>query len=261
MLEKVILLIGNLIDYLVIFSIAVVVLFGFYGIYDTHSILENAQDKSVLKYKPSSGTVLNQNIEGNVAWITLDDSKIDYPVMQATTNDYYIDRDCYGNYSLSGAIFLDYRNAPDFSDNYNLIYGHHMQDEMMFGALDNWLDETYFNSHSAGTLVTTSRIYHLDAYAVVETLCTTQELFQPTNIPFEETVNFIKENATFLNQNIVPEKLVALSTCKYPDTNDRALVIFSSTQIYKGTDVEVNLAHTDKKAFQNVEPLNRKDGD
>ncbi|MBR1845920.1 MAG: class B sortase, partial [Oscillospiraceae bacterium] len=63
--------------------------------------------------------------------------------MQGETNGKYLNTDPYGEYSLSGSIFLDSRNAGDFSDSYSLVYGHHMADGMMFGALDAFFDEGY----------------------------------------------------------------------------------------------------------------------
>ena len=60
------------------------------------------------------------------AWLTVDNTRIDYPVLQGETNLDYINTDVYGNFALAGSIFLDSRNAPTFADGYSLLYGHHM---------------------------------------------------------------------------------------------------------------------------------------
>lgn len=78
--------------------------------------------------------------------MTIDDTNIDYPVMQGEDNNEYLNKDPFGNYALSGSIFLDRRNNPEFKDYYSLIYGHHMEHGMMFGAIDEYLNEDYFNS-------------------------------------------------------------------------------------------------------------------
>lgn len=55
----------------------------------------------------------------------------------------YINKDVYGNFALSGSIFLSSANQPDFTDPYNLIYGHHMSNGAMFGDVVEFTDEAY----------------------------------------------------------------------------------------------------------------------
>ena len=50
------------------------------------------------------------------AWITLDGTNIDYPMVQGKDDMEYVNKDVEGNFSLSGSIFMSYHNAPDFSD-------------------------------------------------------------------------------------------------------------------------------------------------
>ena len=67
------------------------------------------------------------------AWITLDGTNIDYPMVQGKDDMEYVNKDVEGNFSLSGSIFMSYHNAPDFSDPYILTYGHHMDNGGMYG--------------------------------------------------------------------------------------------------------------------------------
>ena len=111
-----------------------------YAMIDAVNVYLNANDTSVLKFKPKLGESqepLREAVKDAVAWLTVDDTSIDHPVMQGKTNDIYINKDPYGNFSLSGSIFLDSRNSSDFSDEYSMIYGHHMEHGAMFGALDD----------------------------------------------------------------------------------------------------------------------------
>ena len=64
-----------------------------------------------------------------VAWLTLEDTGVDYPVTQGKNNQKYINTSALGEFSLSGAIFADARNAPDFSDTLTILYGHNMTGE------------------------------------------------------------------------------------------------------------------------------------
>lgn len=60
---------------------------------------------------------------------------LDYPVMQAKDNDYYLTHDFYGNESQAGSIFMDSRNKPLEVDRHIILYGHAMKDMSMFGNL------------------------------------------------------------------------------------------------------------------------------
>ena len=55
---------------------------------------------------------INKDVAG---WITIDDTHIDYPVVQGKDDMEYINKDVYGEFSLSGSIFLSCMNKKDFS--------------------------------------------------------------------------------------------------------------------------------------------------
>ena len=82
-----------------------------YALYDTMYVYDHATGRDYLGFKPDSenqeNSVLAATISDDmVAWITLDDTNIDYPVMQGSSNNAYLNTDPFGNYSLSGSIFL-----------------------------------------------------------------------------------------------------------------------------------------------------------
>ena len=86
-----------------------------YAMIDAVNVYLNANDTSVLKFKPKLGESqepLREAVKDAVAWLTVDDTSIDHPVMQGKTNDIYINKDPYGNFSLSGSIF--YRQSEQF---------------------------------------------------------------------------------------------------------------------------------------------------
>lgn len=79
-----------------------------YAMIDAMNVYLNANDTSVLKFKPKLGESqepLGEVVKDAVAWLTVDGTSIDHPVMQGKTNDTYINKDPYGNFSLSGSIF------------------------------------------------------------------------------------------------------------------------------------------------------------
>ncbi len=264
-LKKVIRSIDKGLDRSILTVLIIVFLIGCYGIFDILSVYAEAQDKSVLKFKPSEGQLLTQDLSGNVAWLTLDDSSIDYPIMQGTTNETYLNTDPYGKYSLSGSIFLDYRNSPDFTDAYSLVYGHHMEKNLMFGSIDQWLDEDYFNAHRTGTLTTSNRIYKLNVIAVCEENASTVQLFQPTDVEARETFAYIQDHSVYLDETVELTHVVALSTCKYPDTEERTMLFCEMTLVYEGENTELdqtkkeelsaNEKQVGEKVYKDVKPL------
>ena len=87
-----------------------------------------------------------------IAWLQLEGTGIDYPVVQGRTNEEYLNRNAQKQYALSGALFLDSGCARDFSGFNSIIYGHHMDGGMMFGDLDRYADPQFFAAHSQGSL-------------------------------------------------------------------------------------------------------------
>ena len=123
----------------------------------------------LLSYKPQPGEGANPSLEDLMAinkdvagWITIDDTHIDYPVVQGKDDMEYINKDVYGEFSLSGSIFLSCMNKKDFSDNYNLVYGHHMANGGMFGDVVSFTEKSYFDKHKTGELYLPDKTMHID---------------------------------------------------------------------------------------------------
>ncbi len=214
-----------------LFIFIVLLLIVLYCLYDTWYVFDHASDDSFLKYKPSAenpDAVANSPIsEDYVAWLTVDNTNIDYPVMQGDDNTKYLNLDSYGKYSLSGSIFLDSRNSPDFTDDYSLVYGHHMEYGKMFGALDDFLSEAYLKSHSTGTLTvgrTVNAIYPLKIFASMHADAKDKMVFSPTESV--ATLEYIKKNAEYMID--YPEyeglRILGLSTCSEADQTTRIIV-------------------------------------
>ncbi|MDR1464790.1 MAG: class B sortase [Oscillospiraceae bacterium] len=118
--------------------------------------------------KVDFGTLRKQNVHV-VAWLHIPKTQIDYPVAQATDNDYYLSHTARLEPSRYGSLFLDCRNHEDFSDFNNIVYGHNMRDGKMFGSLKQFGSEEFFNEVKTGTLQTPTRNYRLEFFAVLVT--------------------------------------------------------------------------------------------
>ena len=227
--RKVIIFCDKLFDRLIILVSLLFFLVCAYAMYDAAMVYYNANDTSVLKYKPdlTNPEVLKEISKDAIAWITVDDTRIDYPVMQGVNNKEYLNKDPFGKYSLSGSIFLDSRNSRDFSDPYSVLYGHHMDYGAMFGALDEFKKQDYFDSHRTGRLITVGgKAYDIRFFASAVVLATDELVFHPNDATPEAILELLKASAIIYEPPETQDdlQLIALSTCQDADTLDRMVV-------------------------------------
>ena len=211
----------------IVFLVALLIVV--YGLYDAWYVYHKAGDDSYLKYKPRPGQGIPDDApltEDYVAWLTIDDTNIDYPVMQGDNNMKYLNMNPYGEYSLSGSIFLDSRNSADFTDDYSILYGHHMEYGKMFGALDDFLDKRYMKEHSTGTLIVGrdgSKVYDLGVFACMKVNVYEKKALDPDSL--ENVEKFIAKEASNINTSIEKSNhILVLSTCIEPVSTNRLLV-------------------------------------
>lgn len=222
--------------------LALVLLFVCYALWDTWRIYDGASiDEDLLKYKPtlSSTESLAELMAINpdvCAWLTIDDTSIDYPVVQGGDNFKYLNTDVRGGFSLSGSIFLDCRNSRDFTDSYSLLYGHHMEGGAMFGALDSFEDEQFFNEHAEGILYLPDRIFWIELFAFVKTDAYDEMFFSPgvrQGPDAEAFLQLVEEEAVrFKDIGVSPDdRIIALSTCADAASTERTVVLGRLTEL------------------------------
>lgn len=210
-------------------ALAAVFLIAAYCVYDAYYIYSHTIDKDIRKYKPTeSGIVESSPITDEmVGWIAIDGTDISYPVMQCGNNLKYINTDPYGEYSLSGSIFLDCRSNSDFEDGYSIIYGHHMEYGKMFGSIDKFFDGDYIRKHRTGELFVgrnAEKIYGLEIFACMKCDAKNNKIFTPGKS--DAVCQEIKDNAFIcLDEPDSGRRVVALSTCSSENTDER-MVIF-----------------------------------
>jgi len=215
-----------LFERLIIVFLVIIFLISAWCVYDCWYVFEHTSDKNLLRYKPDKtvAAVGGEKVisDDMAAWLTIENTDIDYPVMQGSDNIKYLNTDPFGDYSLGGSIFLDSRNSPDFSDSYSLIYGHHMEFGRMFGSLDDFLDSEYLKAHSKGTLEVgrnAEKTYHLRIFLAIRASARDKAVFEPQENNIAE---FIEKNSDIkVDGN---KKILALSTCTEGDSVSRIVV-------------------------------------
>jgi sortase B len=234
--------VGNrLLDKVIALLLIVALLYGGFGLWDTWNIYRGTSLSSdLLQYRPTwldqdapNPTLAQlQEINPDVcAWLTLDDTNIDYPVVQGTDNQKYLNTAVDGTFSLSGTIFLDYRNQSDFSDAYSIIYGHHMEGGVMFGQLTDFRQKAFFEDHPTGYLFLPDHTYVIRWFACVETNAYDQSLTVPRTELTESSVAELLDSIQALSLQYrdigvtASDRLITLVTCSTAGTDARTLLI------------------------------------
>lgn len=161
------------------------------------------------------------------AWLYMSGSSIHYPVLQAEDNSTYLYRLADGSSNAHGSLFIDCRNAGDFSDWNTLIYGHNMKDGSMFGGLKKYRKQAYYDAHPEMTLFTPEKTYRMEIFAAVTTDVSAAVYRVPAaREERDELVQWAQRNSEIeCDVSIGTEdRIVTLSTCTGGD-DDRFVVL------------------------------------
>ncbi|MBO5129023.1 MAG: class B sortase [Oscillospiraceae bacterium] len=165
---------------------------------------------------------MNQHTAG---WLYIADTKINYPVVQAYDNMYYLRRLFDGTRNTAGCLFVDERCAGDFSELNSIIYGHNMRNGSMFADLAKYKKQDYFDEHPEGLLLTPDGDYRIVFFSGYVLKVSGQDAWRTsfTESLYEEWLEDITEKSMF-ECDIVPEttdRILTLSTCSYEFANAR----------------------------------------
>lgn len=193
---------------------------------------EEKEQRDVLEeYK----NLLNKN-KKLIGWLKIDDTNIDYPVMQTSDNEYYQDHNLNQQYDKNGSIFMDKDcDVLKPSTNY-ILYGHHMKSGQMFGKLDLYASEKYGKEHS---YIQFDTIYEKGIYQVMYVF--RSRVYSEEEIVFkyyqfidalseQEFDSYMQEMAamSLYDTGVTAEfgdQLLTLSTCDYQEKNGRFVVV------------------------------------
>ena len=231
---------GNAVSFVAGLLAAVFLIFGGFALYDSLYIAQSAKsgldglqyrpaiiDDSTARLIPSELAAMNSDYRG---WITVYDTNIDYPVMQGSDEMYYASHDIYKENSLSGSIYLSAGNSPDFSDAYNLLYGHHMDNGAMFGDLDKFVDKGFFDSHREAILVTETQVYDLSIFALIQTDAYEDAIYVVGNKDLSVVLAYAASHALQYDASVpIGSQIIALSTCTSATTSGRLALLATMT--------------------------------
>ena len=237
---------NSLLNFIIIISLLLAGTYAGYALWDNNQVYAAASNvqADMIKLKPilteneDEGASFEELLAINkdvCAWVTVDNTNIDFPILQGETNLTYINRDVYGNFALAGSIFLDSRNDKEFHDIVSLLYGHHMDQSDMFGDLDKYKDEKFLKENTTGLLILPDRSYDLEIFACILTDASNDAIFEPQEykadinkllrLTEQESLHYNADKLEELKKTNGQTQILILSTCSTEFTDARTIVL------------------------------------
>ena len=159
-----------------------------------------------------------------VAYIAIVGTNIGNFVVQGRDNEHYLTHDANGQPNQNGAIFMDYRNSPNFSDPSTIIYGHNMRNGTMFHDLRHFMQQDFFEAHSQIIIV---QDFHVLTYDIFAAFSTSVD-FDYIQVDFAHSIEF---------QNLIDEmsRRSVINTGIIATHNDRILILSTCTNVREDT--------------------------
>ncbi len=232
MLRRIIQIADRIVNFVIAAGCILLLVYGGYALWDSAQITEQASSSMYTAYKPVNSPSFEDMRKTNpeiFGWLTIDDTHIDYPLVQGTDNSKYVNTDAAGNFSLSGSLFLDYRNENNFSDLNSIIYGHHMEKSAMFGELENFGEVSFFDAHRSGRLYYNGQWHELEIFAFLHV-----DAYDPVIYNTDLTQDSGADYLAYVQQHAqlfrdlpfqTGDRYLVLSTCTSTSTNGRHVLI------------------------------------
>lgn len=179
--------------------------------------------------------ILNKN-QRLIGWIKIDDTVIDYPVMQTVNNEYYLDHNFNQEEDKNGCIFMDYQCDVIKGCDNMILYGHHMKSGQMFGTLNKYSQQSYYEKHPT---IKFDTIYEKGEYQIMYVFRSKVYSEEDVNFKYYQFINAgsEKEFNSYINEMAAlslydtgvtasyGDKLLTLSTCDYQEKKGRFVVV------------------------------------
>lgn len=234
--ERVVFAISRTVDWIFIIFFLLVLLFCLYAIYDSAMVYEEASNSGVVKEfvleedglrKIDFDSLLAVN-EDVMGWIELDGTNVNQVILHGDDNNFYLSHGYDKKYAMAGSAFMDENNSRGWQDAYVLIFGHNMNDDIMFGQLRRYHEKEFFDEHHTGTLYTPDGDYALTVDAELVVNKDVDEIYSVAQSKLDASpfLNYIDTNADQKRTLDPTRKYIALSTC-HGQTNMRQIVVLS----------------------------------
>lgn len=177
---------------------------------------------------------LKEKNPDTVAWLKINNTNVEYVVVRANDNEYYLNHNFNKEYNIAGWIFSDYKNKFDGTDKNIVIYGHNMKNNSMFGSLQDTLKEDWYTNVENHKIIlvteTDTQVYQVFSIYQIES----EEYYIQTH--FNDEPSYDKFLNTLKNRSIEnfdielnsQDTILTLSTC----ANNNYRLVLHAKRIY-----------------------------
>ena len=187
-----------------------------------HAGMEAAADATGMDFAAIRSHFGNDDI---VAHLLIEGTTIDYLVVQAEDNEFYLTHDIWRNHAASGWIFLDYEADIASPDHNWIIYGHNMQRDHMFHSIRRYTDYDFFRNHRIINLTTPFGVYLWEIFSFYSTPINFS--YNTVNFTNPETLEYMLKHFKRMSRHNAgitvtsEDRILTLSTCTNRDINER----------------------------------------
>lgn len=214
----------------------------------------------------------NSDVAG---WLTVSNTNIDNVVLQTTDNDYYMDKDFYGNHNIAGQIFVDYRCVINDYNNKQadnvIVYGHNQADGSMFGTLKKYKIKKQstgnFSFYQQNPTFKFSNLYEEYTYKIIAIFVIETKPEQTRDGVIFDYHNYVKfmgeRNFDKFKENILKrtavntgvdfdenDKFMTLSTCSNEFDESRLVVIGRRVRDGESPEVDTSKAEINEDMLE-----------
>lgn len=164
------------------------------------------------------------------AWISIEGTNIEYPLLRSETEDFYLDHNAEKKKSAYGALYTQKVNSDTFEDFNTVIYGHNMRNGSMFGSLKKYRNRNWFDSHREVVIYTPEKVLKYKVFAAY--------VYDDRHILYSYDFSDAEGRAAYLKEILsgqyggnlagdikvgTDDRIITLSTC-YAEDDERYLV-------------------------------------
>lgn len=195
----------------------------FMGYRQVEQQLEQAQEV----VETSELATLQQQNTNIIGWLSLANSRLNNPVLQADDNEFYLTHNYLDEKSRGGSIFMDFRN-DGLNDRHTIFYGHVLRNGTMFGELAKFNEQSYADEHPVFYYETNEKRFVLQVFAAYET--NTEDYYIETQFTDETFAQFLTQikgkSAITMPINVTTQnKIVTFSTCTTSQNDHERFVV------------------------------------
>ena len=202
--------------------------------------VENKEIEEIEKKTERMLKVQKLQVEENsdiVGWLEIEDTSINYPVLQGTDNEYYMIHNYKKQKSKNGSIFLTKDYDWSIPSSNLLIYGHNLNNGTMFQELLKYEKESFYKQHPVIRFTTENEDAEYEIIAVLKARVyykSEKNVFRyyyfvnaKTEDEYNEFVKNAKSESLYSIEKTAKygEQLITLSTCSYHVKDGRFAVV------------------------------------